>query len=51
MTEAFFSGYCAVLNGARTVLSEKDEGADCNYPDCPFVGECPVARELKEFFE
>lgn len=51
MTEAFFSGYCAALNGARTVMAERGEGADCDYPGCPFAGECPVAEKLEAFLK
>lgn len=51
MTEAFYSGYCAALNGARTVMVEVDEGADCDYPGCPFAGECPIAERLEAFLK
>lgn len=51
MKEAFFTGYCASLNGARTVMTEEGEGADCDYPDCPFAGECPIAKKLETFLK
>lgn len=47
--EEFVSGYCRVLDGARTVLVDLDDRcADCAYPDCAYAGECPVAREIAE---
>ena len=45
MTEAFFSGYCRVLDGARTVLVEDGE-ADCEYPDCPYAQSCPIGKQI-----
>lgn len=51
MTEAFFSGYCAALNGARTVMADAEDGADCDFPHCAFSADCPIAQKLKEFIE
>ena len=45
--EEIVQGYCRVLDGPRTVYFEDGE-ADCSYPDCPWAGECPVAKKLKE---
>ncbi len=45
MTEAFFSGYCRVLDGARTVLVEDGE-TDCDYPDCPYAQSCPIGKQI-----
>ena len=51
--EAFFSGYCRVLDASRTVAAEKEDGkltfVDCNYPDCPHAPVCPIAKELETF--
>lgn len=50
--EEFFSGYCRVLDGARTVVADGEEkSADCAYPDCLYAAECPIAARLREFFE
>ena len=51
MTEAFFSGYCAALNGARTVMADSEDGADCDFPCCAFAAGCPIADQLKDFIE
>lgn len=50
MTEAFFSGYCAALNGARTVTAEAEDGADCDFPLCAFSADCTIAKQLKDYF-
>lgn len=47
MTEKFFSGYCRVIDSARTVTLDED-GADCRYPACDFAPECPVAAALAQ---
>ncbi len=52
--EFIFSGYCRQLDQARTVLCEFSESdglrlllsADCRYPDCRFLSECPIAAEI-----
>lgn len=45
--EEFVTGYCRVLDSARTVLVDLDDRcADCCYPDCAYVGECPVAEKI-----
>ena len=49
--EKLIQGYCCVLNGARTVMAEREEGADCDYPNCPFRERCPIASELRDFLE
>ena len=50
--EEFVSGYCRVLDAARTVLIDLDEhSADCAYPDCTYAGECPIAGKIAEMFE
>ena len=48
--EKIFTGYCRVLDAARMVLADSDEGeADCRFPDCVYAPECPVAARLAEF--
>ena len=53
--EAFFSGYCRQLDGARTFYAEAEAGeltqVDCCWPDCQYVGSCVIAKEIKEFLE
>ena len=49
--EWIVSGYCRVLDHARTVMLEQDDGAwdcDCDHPDCPFAADCPIGRQLTE---
>ncbi len=42
--EEFVSGYCRVLDAARTVLVDlQEQSVDCCYPDCPHSGECSIA--------
>ncbi len=43
--EEFVSGYCRKLDNARTVLVEEEE-ADCAYPGCIYIGECPIAQKI-----
>lgn len=48
--EEFFSGYCRVLDAARTVLADSEEGdADCEFPACAYAADCPIAARLREF--
>lgn len=48
--EKFISGYCRTLDCSRMVTAELENGiltdADCLYPDCPYVTNCTVAKEL-----
>ena len=50
--EKFLSGYCRVLDGARTVAAVVEDGVltecDCCFPDCVYAGSCKVAEQLKE---
>ena len=54
-TEQFFSGYCRVLDGSRTVCAVKENGqlleADCDYPACPHFNECPIAQSIQSFLK
>ena len=43
--ERVLTGYCRQLDGSRTVMVEDGE-ADCLYPECPYVANCPIAKEL-----
>lgn len=53
--EAFFSGYCRQLDGARTVCAEAEDGkltgVDCCYPNCEYISNCPVAKDIQEFLK
>ena len=51
--EKFFSGYCRNIDGNRMVCAVKENGelseADCDYPACPFIGECTVGESITAF--
>ena len=53
--EAFFSGYCRQLDGARTVTVEAEGSViteiDCIYENCPYAPNCPIAQSVREFLE
>ncbi len=53
--EGFFTGYCRQLDSARTVCAEAEDGklteVDCCYPNCNYVADCPIAKNLKTFAE
>ncbi|MBR4864507.1 MAG: ubiquinone biosynthesis protein UbiE [Oscillospiraceae bacterium] len=53
--EAFFSGYCRQLDGARTVAVEAEGNAltevDCLYESCPYAPACPIAQSVRAFLE
>lgn len=50
--EKFFSGYCRVLDAARTVEILVEDGevteVDCRYGKCDFQQSCPIARQIDE---
>lgn len=50
--ESFFSGYCRVLDGSRTVcvvtVDGKLDEIDCCYPDCTHAGDCSIAQAVRE---
>lgn len=49
--EEFFTGYCRVLDGARTVLADSDDGtADCAWAVCSYAAECHVGTQISRFF-
>jgi hypothetical protein len=48
--EAFFSGYCRQIDGARTVCCECTNGAlyaDCLYGNCPYESACSIAQSIQ----
>ena len=51
-TEKFFSGYCRVLDGSRTVEVLIEDGEvteiDCAYPGCIHRGVCGIAAQIDE---
>ena len=53
--EGFFSGYCRAIDSSRTVAVETEDtvltSADCDFPDCAHVPNCPVAKTIREFLE
>ena len=53
--EAFFSGYCRQIDGARTVTVEAEgqnlTETDCLYENCPYASNCPVAEKIRIFLE
>ena len=49
--EWIVSGYCRVMDQARTVCLELEDGqrdCDCEYPDCLFAKDCPIGKQLRE---
>ena len=53
--ELFFSGYCRTLDSSRTVAVEAEDSvltsADCDFPDCAYATNCPIAKTIREFLE
>lgn len=51
--EAFFSGYCRVIDGSRTVAVEAEgrelTHADCDYAACPYAANCPIGKNITAF--
>jgi len=51
--ETFFSGYCRVIDGSRTVAVEAEDNqltfADCDYAVCPYAGNCPVGKNITAY--
>ena len=48
--ERVVSGYCRTQDQARTVMAELEDGQwdfACAFPDCAFISECQIAKELK----
>lgn len=53
--EVFFSGYCRVLDGSRTVCVEAEGAelleADCCYGSCLYQKECHIARSIEALLQ
>ena len=51
--EAFYSGYCRVLDSSRmvTVVAENDAltEVDCCFETCVHAPSCPIAENIREF--
>ena len=49
--ELFFSGYCRVLDGSRTVACVFEDGAlteaDCCYGGCLHEPNCEIAKKIR----
>ena len=50
--EAFFSGYCRMLDGSRTVTVVAEDGqlteVDCCFETCIHTPNCPIAKNIRE---
>ena len=48
--EMFFTGYCRCLDQSRMVeviaVDGKPTEIDCNYGNCPHVGNCTIAQQI-----
>ncbi len=48
--ERFISGYCRILDAARTVCAVTEQGklteADCSYDSCPYKESCSIGQQL-----
>ena len=53
--ETFFSGYCRCMDSSRMVavvtLDGKLEEADCNYENCPYATDCPIALQITQLLQ
>jgi len=51
--EAFFSGYCRMIDGSRTVTVEAEDNrmteVDCCFATCIHAPSCPIANNIREF--
>ena len=51
--EAFYSGYCRVLDSSRMVTVVAENGAltevDCCFETCVHAPSCPIAENIREF--
>ena len=50
--ERILTGYCRTLDQSRMVVAVLEDGGlteiDCDYPSCPHVQSCPIAKQLSE---
>ena len=48
--EHFLTGYCRCLDQSRMVevitVDGKPTEIDCNYSNCPYVGNCTIAQQI-----
>ncbi len=52
--EWILSGYCRNQDQSRTVMVEQEGSQwyyDCDYPDCPYCGDCTIASQIKAIQE
>lgn len=53
--EGFFTGYCRMLDGSRTVMAVKENGqlteTDCLFETCQNYPDCPLAEKIRRFCE
>ncbi len=51
--EQFFSGYCRVLDGSRTVCAVLEDDrlteVDCSFAGCPYAKECTIGKSIAEW--
>ena len=49
-SEQILTGYCRTLDQSRMVIAVLVDDTlteiDCDYPNCPHVQSCPIARQL-----
>ena len=50
--EKIITGYCRTLDQSRMVVAVWQDGRlteiDCDYPNCPHIQSCPIAKQLSE---
>ena len=50
--EHFLTGYCRCLDQSRMVevitVDGKPTEIDCNYSNCPYVGNCTIAQQIRQ---
>ena len=53
--ELFLSGYCRVLDQSRMVevllIPDTPAQADCNYGNCIYETNCPIAQQIRQASE
>jgi hypothetical protein len=53
--EVFFSGYCRVLDGSRTVCVEAEGAelleADCCYGSCLYQDQCVIGKAITQLLQ
>lgn len=50
--EKILTGYCRSLDRSRMVIAVLEDDRlteiDCDYPGCPHIQSCPIAKQLQE---